>query len=421
MNATRSNAITASSRAPLNKTNPFCDVSAFNGMLKAETCQQIHADALRRVTRNPQACAVPPGISVDGLREQALRYGQQVFLAHPEEIERLFKGVTLSVYREIESLYCSRLGRSYATVYRIQRAMALDAGVAPVEAEAVWAICMHLEELRTKRAAVTVERSSSTWRLVRFTLTDTAERTGANASGGTQHIAALVIDMDAARVLAFRADERGDEAELYSLALYDAFVLERRPHPTGAGGLLWRIPARLVVEGTLPEHCQLGCKILSIGIERAAYAMPLIDELREGWASEQQRRKITHERRALVFESLLNRAFGTSPLRAREEHWRAFGHLVGYSQDPAQLFPALRAFLPAYPAEIDKEGTVPFDGLHYANDLLSHWPGSRVTVRRSEHTEAVLWVYLEREILCQAMARELARRDGSYRTARVGR
>ncbi len=413
--------MTASSSTNPSRTNPFCDVSPFNVPLKAETCQQIHADALHRVARNPQAYAAPPEVSVANLRANALRYGPQSYLAHPAEIERLFSGVTFSVYREIESLYCSRLGRTYATVNRILRAMALDAGAAPVEEEAVWAICMHLEELRAERAAVTVERSSSTWRLTRLAFTDTAERTSANASGGTQHFAALVIEVDAARVLAFRADERGNEAELYSLALYGAIVLERRPHPTGAGGLLWRIPSRLVVEGTLPEHCQLGCKILGIVIERASHAMPLIDELREGWASEQERRKIAHERWALIFESVLNRFFGMSPLRTREEHERAFGHLVGYSQDPAQLFPALRAFLPTYAAVIDREGTVAFDGLHYADDLLSHWPWSRVTVRRSEHSEAVLWVYLEREILCQAMARELARRDGSYRAARAGR
>ncbi len=47
---------------------------------------------------------------------------------------------------------------------------------------------------------------------------------------GARHLAALVIDVDATRVLAFRADEGGNEAELYSLALYDAIVLGRRPH-----------------------------------------------------------------------------------------------------------------------------------------------------------------------------------------------
>jgi hypothetical protein len=410
MNVTQSNAITANNRALLNRTSPFCDVSAFNIPLKAETCQQIHAEALRRVTRNPQAYAVPSGISIGQLREQALRYGQQVFLAHPEEIERLFRGVTFSVYRAIESLYCSRLGRAYATVNLILRHMALEAGMTPVETEAVWAICMHLEELRAQRSAVTVERSSSTWRLVHLALSNASERSGVHACGETQLLAALVIDVDASRVLAFRAEEDREESELSSLALYDAIVSERHPQPLGACGLCWRIPARLRVDEILPENCQLGCRILGIVTECVSHRMPLIDELREAWSNEQQRRKIARERRALVFESLLKQVFGMSPMRTREEHEHVFGRLVGYSQDPAQVFPALRAFLPEYSAVIDEDGIVVFDGLHYTEDLLTYWAGSRITVKRSEHTEAVLWVYLGGKILCQAMARELARR-----------
>ncbi len=413
--------MTESSSENPSRTNPFSAVSALNLPLKAETCQQIHADALRRAAGNIQAHAAPPEVPITRLRTLALRYGPQVFLEHPAEIDRLFQGVTLSVYQAIESLYCSRLGLSYATVYRVLRAMALSAGVVPIEEEAVWAICMHLEELRTQRSAVTVERTSTTWWLVQLTSTQSTQFSCASAIDGTRPLAALVIDSDGPHALAFRADERRNEAELHSLAIYDAIVLERHPHPTGTGGLLWRIPARLVVEETLPENFQLGCRTLGIPIERTTHAMPLIDELRERWASEQERRKIAQERWGLVFESLLNRVFGTSPMRAREEHERAFGQLVGYSQDPAKLFPALRAFLPTYPAVIGKDGIVAFDGLHYADDLLSYWPGSRVTVRRSEQTEAVLWVYLEGEILCQAMARELARRDGSYRAARAGR
>ncbi len=402
-------------------TNPFCVVSAFNLPLKGETCQQIHADALRRVVRNFQAQARPLGAPVDSLRSHARRYGPQVYLEHPAEIDRLFQGVTLSVYQAIESLYCCRLGRSYATVYRILRAMALAAGVAPIEEEAVWAICMHLEELRAKRAAVRVERSPSTWWLIQLASPPSAETASASGNHGTQPFAALVIDADAPRALAFRVNERSTETELYSLAIYDAISLERRPEPRGAGGLTWRIPSRLTVERELPEDCQRGCTSLGISIERTTHVLPLIEELRERWASEQARRKIGPGRWKLIFESVLNRVLGTSPQRAREEHEHSFGHLLGYSQDPAELFPALRAFLPAHLVVIGQDGTVAFDGLHYANSVLSYWPGSAVTVRRSEQTEALLWVYLEEEILCQAMARELARLDGSYRAARAGR
>jgi len=299
--------------------------------------------------------------------------------------------------------------------------MALEVGMIPIETEAVWAICMHLEELRAQRSAVTVERSSSTWRLVYLALSNASERSGENTFGETQLLAVLVIDVDTSRVLAFRAEEQREEAELSSLALYDAMVSERHPQPLGACGLRWRIPAKLIVEGSLPENCQVGCRILGIVIECVSHEILLLDELREAWSNEQQRRKIARERRALVFESLLKQVFGMSPMRTREEHEHVFGRLVGYSQDPAQVFPALRAFLPEYSTVIDEDGVVFFDGLHYTEDLLTYWPGSRVTVKRSEHAEAVLWVYLGGKILCQAMARELARRDGSYRATRAGR
>jgi hypothetical protein len=411
----------ASSSANPSETNPFRVASAFNLPLKAETCQQFHADALRRATRNPQAYATPSGVPITELRAHARRYGPQAYLAHPAEIERLFRGVTLSVYQEIESLYCSRIGRSCATVYRILRAKALEAGVAPVEEEAVWAICMHLEELRAQRTAVTVERAASTWWLTQLALASSSDSSGASAHDGTQHLGTLVIDTDAPRALAFRAGERRAEAQLRSLAIYDAIALERRPAPLGAGGLVWRVPSCLVVERELPLDCQRGCSSLGIPVERATRSLPLVEELRACWAGEQARRAITPGRCALVFESVLNRVFGTSPQRAREEREHALGRLIGYAQDPAELFPALRAFLPAQAAMIGQDGEVAFDGLHYVERLLSYWPGSPATVRRSEQTEAALWVYLEAEILCQAKARELARRDGSYRAARGGR
>jgi len=421
MNKPQSNAMTASSSENPSGNNPFRMTSAFNLPLKVETCQQIHADALRRTARNPEAYVTPAGVPVAELRARARRFGPQVYLAHPAEIERLFRGVTLSVYQEIESLYCSRLGRSWAVVYQILRAMALEAGIAPIDEEAVWAICMHLEELRAQRTAVTVERSSSTWWLAQLTLASSTGTDSANDREGTQQIAALVIDTEAPRALALRAGERQVETELSSLAIYDAIALERRPAPLGAAGLVWHVPSWLMVEKELPEDCQHGCRSLGVLVERATRELPLIEELRACWAEEQARRTIPPGRRALVFESVLNRVFGTSPQRAREEHERTLGHLVGYARDPADLFPALRAFLPAHAAMIGQDGEVAFDGLHYVDRVLSYWAGSPVEVKRSEQIEAVLWVYLQGEILCRARARELARRDGSYRAARAGR
>jgi hypothetical protein len=81
-------------------------------------------------------------------------------------------------------------------------------------------------------------------------------------------------------------------------------------------------------------------------------------------------------------------------------------------------FELLREFLPEGSSGIDGEGAVPYDGLHYTHELLSYWPGSPVSIRRSAFSESAAWIYLDGEILCHAHARELRRRDGSYRPFR---
>jgi len=43
------------------------------------------------------------------------------------------------------------------------------------------------------------------------------------------------------------------------------------------------------------------------------------------------------------------------------------------------------------------------------------FPGTPVTLRCSEQSEAIAWIYLNGEILCEAKARELRRPDGTYR------
>jgi hypothetical protein len=122
-----------------------------------------------------------------------------------------------------------------------------------------------------------------------------------------------------------------------------------------------------------------------------------------------------------MFDSYLHKAYSYSPLRSREERDREYLHLVGYNRDPVWQCPALRHFLPLHGGSIARDGAVPYDGLHYADELLTYWAGAPVTFRRSEQMEALIWIYLDGDLLCQAMARELQRRDGSYRLQWPGR
>ena len=401
-------------------TNPFCSRSAFNLPLTLSACQQMHAAALLRVARGLEAEAVPRSVPVARLRELLHRFGPEVCLAHPAEIEQRFRGVTLAVYQRIEALYCSRLARSIHMVTRILDAMARCANLTAIHEEAIWAMCLYLDELRLQQTSVTTDQLDATW-----WIGEIVSGAPATAKGGEDDasLCALVgvIDVSQARLLAFRQGAHEYEAELAALSLYDALVNARLPHPQGAGGLVWRAPTRLAVTGTLSEPCKAACASLGVRIERTSSPPPLTRDLQRVWTDLRTRLAVAPARWGIVFDSALNRAYGTSPLRAREEADHRFGRLTGYQSDPASLVPGLRALLPLHDASISQEGEVLYDGLHYADDLLSNFPGSRVAVRRSEQTEAAIWVYLDGEILCRAMARELARRDRSYRSSRPGR
>ncbi|HZU69152.1 MAG TPA: Mu transposase C-terminal domain-containing protein [Ktedonobacteraceae bacterium] len=86
--------------------------------------------------------------------------------------------------------------------------------------------------------------------------------------------------------------------------------------------------------------------------------------------------------------------------------------------DPCRFLPSLREVLPAYEASVGSDGTLEWHGWHYRDerdDVLHYWPNEAVTVRPSPMSEAVIWVYWDQDILCQATASELCHKDGSYR------
>lgn len=90
---------------------------------------------------------------------------------------------------------------------------------------------------------------------------------------------------------------------------------------------------------------------------------------------------------------------------------------MGYNRDPAWQLPALQ-LLPTDTGVIDAHGAVAWDGLHFADELLTLFPHTDVTLRLSQHSEATAWVYIDGAIVCEAKARELRRADATYRTRR---
>jgi hypothetical protein len=384
--------------------------------LDRDLCQRIHYQALVRAARGCHTEEVPSTVDLTRLRELGQLLGSEVYLSHPQMLERLFTGVSLGIYRMIVELYCSRLERSIAMVWRIVRARA--AGRIDIPYEAVWALCMHLEEHRRHETEVTIERDNSAWWL--FSLRcEEEEQTGKGWNG--QRLIVCLLDLASEDVIAFRVVDARHVGAAYGLVVYDALLEWRHPGRHSAAGLIWRVPERLIVEGELPRGPQEGCSRLGMVLETRRDPPPLWHRLQTDFRREIVGRGLGADQLADAFDTYLHKVYGYSPLRSREERDREYHHLVGYNRDPAWQCPALRHFLPLYSGTIARDGTIPFDGLNYADDLLAYWVGATVTFRRSEQAEALIWVYLDGHMLCAALARELRRRDGSYRAQRSGR
>jgi hypothetical protein len=400
--------------------NPFDCGSTPNAPLAQDICQQIHCIALQRAVRDQHIDSLPNSVPLEQLCYRIRWLGSEGYLLHPSDIERIFQGVSLSMYQEIETLYVSRTERSIKMVGRIVQAMAKRAGVVPVDYEAIWAICAFLYDRRVLETQVTIEHTDTTWWVVQICLDIQIQ----NGNTDLYHpCIACVLDTQPPKVLAFRVARDMSDTASVSLALYDALVAQRRPAQIGAAGLSWSLPTRVVVIGAVYRDCQQACKVAGITTETAqnlpSNLQPLVSASQRDWVQMFTGDVLQAGRFELLFDSYLYRVHSYSPLRVREQQVSKFSHLVGYNRDPAWQFPALRWLLPAHLGIISSEGTAIYDGLHYTDDLLSYWPGHPVIIRRSEHAEVGAWIYLDGEVLCQAMARELRRRDGSYRSRRV--
>ena len=398
--------------------NPFLLTGSLTTVLEREDCQRIHYYALRAAMKGIYPRAVPESLPLAALQARARLDGAEVYLFHPTEIERLFAGVTLAVYRAVRTLYCSRLGRSIKMVWQILRAMASAAGAAGIPYEAIWALCLHLEERRRASLEVHLDRGQEIW-WIGQTTPDIYIQEG--TAPKYQPVITWCVEVREPRVLAFRIVPQAMACESAALTLYDAITVQRRPYPRVATGLIWHIPQGIISSVTLSPSCRAACARAGIKVQKTTAALPFVQTVRETWERGVAGRVLRSSHCAALLDAYLNKTYGYGPLREREQREREYTTLVGYNQDPAWQFPLLREFLPLTASAITAEAAIPFDGLHYTHELLAYWTGYPVTVRRSAQMEAAAWVYLDGEVLCHAHARELRRRDGSYRHFRSER
>jgi hypothetical protein len=407
--------------------NPFLASSALNAPLLGDTRARIYYAAMRAAARGlaPESSVLPTGESLAHLRRRIASQGVNGLLAHPAQLDEVFRGVTLAVYREIGALYCSRMARSINMVWEILAAMARHSGldVQPIDYRAVWSICLYMHDLRSQNLAVLIERAQAEWRLVVLE-PDLLVTEPQAESPFAPHIV-CVVDLVRSCVLAFRIAREETIIESCSLALYDAIAAQRQPTGQDPSVLSWILPSVMRSTVTLSPECQHAWESLGISLSRTVDEgqgpdiAPLLDALRGKWDRDLSGKVFPVQHFRALFDNYLHRVHGHGPLRWEEERAHKLVHLKAFSRDPAWQFPALLNLLPAKTGRIAGDGTVEYEGLHYSDPLLSYWPGHEVTLKESEHDQTRAWIYMDGEVLCRAKARESNRQVIAARQARV--
>lgn len=398
--------------SPLSSSETFSQLP-----LSDDMSQRIHAFALFWAARGYTPSGTPEHILVEQLQQQISRNGPESCFRHPCEVAALFTGMTVGIYRTIETLYCSHIGRNIRQVWRILTAMTQASGSAPISYEAVWAICLFLKQHREASVSVSIEHGQEHWWLGTITMDQPLQKGTERASFSVL----CVIDLYHSRVLSFSIPVQEVQEQQASLILYDALLSLRRPQQRALTGILWHLPKRITTEIALPPAVLSAWRTLGIPIDDARVEHPLLQELQDAWANVLTNRALSSDHLMAVLDRTLEKNFGYGPMRLQTLHEQEYRHLVGYTQEPDVIFPLLRSFLAEHSVTVSHEGSIEYDQLHYTDLLLSYALDHVVTIRRPPQTEAHVWVYEGNEILCQAMACELRRHDGTYRRSRPGR
>lgn len=390
--------------------------------LPEDLCQEIDFRAHVALLNQRQGTAPWMLDHALSLRQAVAVRGVNACIRHPADITAIYTGVNTRHFLKIQELYCHRLGRSIETIVAIMKAQAYHAGVEPLQDEAVWAICMFLNDLRQQNTSMTIQKSDASWAIMSMTLA--VETTAADGAISRPSLI-LVLDLSQDRVTAFKTVSTEAREEYIDLAFYDALTAARRPCFDDEAGLAWLLPKTLLVDPLdMNSWLKRACAELSIEVATTLSGAVLersktLRDIQGFWSALHSRpqRAMSASRFELVFDRSLFSIQGTEPKRAKEAKLQQFSNLRGYSQDPASMLPALRWLLPVIDTEV-VNGSMLHRDLHYTHDLLQLWPGRLAQLRVSAESEARAWVYFGNEVVCEAFAVELRRKDGSYRPNR---
>lgn len=396
------------------KTSPFCQPEA-PAWLAEDPLHQIPRllEQLLQVAEYvPQVYEILPWLKgMDAWSLVQERMALAIFPDAPASAQEailttFFAQVTQPMAEMIERLYVSPLLRRVSTVEEIMRRMARRVGACALPFEVVMGVCCAFGRRRVcMLSSDPIQKQATTWR-IGWQQTSVQVRTAQKTM--RPHLV-LVIDEPTEKVLAFRStpDLPGEADVLF--ALYDALVFSSQDR--------WHLhpPTRLHIQQSVPAEIIRAANAWDIEVEAVAQQEFAFVQR---WERELIDRVLDPIQYLRIFDRACERTYGYAPLLAKQQAARLAGWRMRLDDDPCQFLPGLRELLPTYEALVGRDGTVAWHGWHYRDiedDVLEYWPDEAVTIRPSPSSEALIWVYWDQEMLCQAVAEELCHTDGSYR------
>ncbi len=327
-------------------------------------------------------------------------------------VTAFFSSVTDPLAKTIDALYTSPHLRSPEMVTEILSCMACEVGKMPLPSEVVLGVCATLTRQSVwcdPEEECLFQLQEATWQLSWHQSTIPIH-CGAET---LRPVVVLVAEEESGKVLAFRCVPSLPTSEELGVTLYDALVYPQ----LGQIPLLTHLrpPTCLSVQGSLSAEIAQAAREWNIDVTLGEHTECAF--LRQ-WEAELTGRVLDPVHYLRIFDCACERAFGYAPFLQKQRLARWLGWHGRQEYDPAWCFAGLRSLFPKSVAHVAEDGTIEWRGWHYRDtkdDILRYWAHETVMVQPSPSTEALIWVYCNDALLCDATADELRKSSGDYR------
>lgn len=375
--------------------------SIWNQPLSEDLCQQIIFEAIRNLFVQRIEDPFPDKVLEVRIKELSKTYGPNMYLFHPADSKELFDGVSLAIYKRIQTLFCSRIGRTTSMVAKIINRTQIEKGLPPVNEIAIWAMCGSMYRKREESMDVSKSYVDTNWVLEKVDWKVSV----VDANGEIYNPSAVIVsDLAGNKIIAVQICKNNEIESAIVLAVYEAIIANRYGSRDGVAGVIWKLPIRLSTSVNLNSKVESFLEM--IGVATTQYQpIGFVKDISDVWEADLLDRVIPEQKLSLILDNYLYRKFNYAPMLTKKDMDHSSRGLMGYSRDPLWQFPALRILFDKVSAVVGKNGMIAVGRWVYQDELLNLWTEQSVDILVSPSDAHSAWVFdLTGEVICQALA-----------------